>query len=91
MTQEKVFVEGTQEDPYLLQKMEGLNTFLHNIYMDYKLHNVYIYILRFSQIGVASWALLNCGVPGSLGVFTRVSEYKEWIKSVATGTQDSNC
>ena len=52
---------------------------------------MYIYILRFSQIGVASWALLNCGVPGSLGVFTRVSEYKEWIKSVASGTQDSNC
>ena len=86
VSQEKVFVEGTQEDPCSLQRMEGLNAFAFIWTINYKM-----YFLRFSQIGVASWAILNCGVPGSLGVFSRVSEYKEWIKSVATGTQDSNC
>ena len=87
VTQEKVFVEGTQEDPCSLQRMEGLNEFALHIWTI----NCKMNMFRFSQIGVASWALLNCGVLGSLGVFSRVSEYKEWIKSVASGTQDSNC
>ena len=45
---------------------------------------------RFSQIGIVSWGLVSC-LPGNPSAFARVSEYKEWIKSVASGTQDSNC
>ena len=44
---------------------------------------------RYAEIGVVSWGLNTC--VGKPGVFSRVSEYKDWIKSVASGTLDSKC
>ena len=44
---------------------------------------------RYAEIGVVSWGLNTC--KGKPGVFSRVSEYKDWIKSVASGTLDSKC
>ena len=44
------------------------------------------------MIGVVSWGPALCGVSSKkYGVYARVTEFKEWINSVASGTQDSNC
>ena len=45
--------------------------------------------IRYAEIGVVSWGMNTC--VGKPGVFSRVSEYKDWIKSVASGTLDSKC
>ena len=45
--------------------------------------------LRFTQVGVVSYGL-GC-VDKYPDVYARVSAVKSWIKSVASGTQDSNC
>jgi len=45
---------------------------------------------RFAVIGVVSWGRTGCASKPT--VFTRVSEYKFWIKNVTSGTtQDTSC
>ena len=46
-------------------------------------------INSYAEIGVVSWGIASC-VDRPM-VFSRVSEYKDWIKSVASGTLDSKC
>ena len=48
------------------------------------------YVSRFAVIGVVSWGRTGCASKPT--VFTRVSEYKFWIKNVTSGTtQDTSC
>ena len=65
----------------LSRRMEGKRTIVTS--------NLIILINRYAEIGVVSWGYSEC--VGRPGVFIRVAEYKEWINSVASGTQDSNC
>ena len=65
----------------LSRRMEGKRTIVTS--------NLVFLINRYAEIGVVSWGYFEC--VGRPGVFTRVAEYKEWINSVASETQDSNC
>ena len=66
----------------LSRRMEGKRTIVTS-------NLIFCLINRYAEIGVVSWGYIRC--VGRPGVFTRVAEYKDWINSVASGTQDSNC
>merc|ERR1719320_1930525 len=46
---------------------------------------------RYAEIGIVSWGMMEC--LGKPGVFTRVTEYKDWIRSVTPGAKilDTKC
>jgi len=46
---------------------------------------------RYSQIGVVNSGWKICGTTDVPGFYARVTEFKPWIKTVATGSQDSDC
>ena len=39
---------------------------------------------RFTLVGITSWTLGGCGQENRPGVKTRISEFKDWIRSIIT-------
>ena len=37
------------------------------------------------QVGIVSWGPRRCGQPGLFGVYTRVSDFEDWIRKVVNG------
>ena len=49
-----------------------------------------LFIFRHAIIGVTSFGT-GCAHPDYPGVYSRVTEVKSWIETVASDTQDSDC
>ena len=49
-----------------------------------------LFLPRDTQIGVVSYGR-ECALPGYPGVYTRVTEYRQWILDNTQETQTSDC
>ena len=74
----------TQEGLFSSKRTEGTFAFIYSSQKGY-----IMLLIRYAEIGLVSWGIASC-VDRPM-VFSRVSEYKDWIKSVAPGTLDSKC
>lgn len=43
-----------------------------------------------TQVGIVSWGAGDCGRPGAFGVYTRISQYADWLRSRVPGLKSSS-
>ena len=71
--------------PSSLSRMEGELLCLVHLFT-----NHFCFLPRDTQIGVVSYGR-ECALPGYPGVYTRVTEYRQWILDNTQETQTSDC